>query len=154
MSSSDDDDDDDESSDDDVNDDEQKISMFAKMQRRRRRRQTSVKANGYHQTEEELANIRRKEYRIKVKGDDSRNVIPAPLESFKDLETLYGCSAVFDYTIRGVQMARADADSTTSDTDDVERRGGVGGGADWEREDARFFCYLYLCDSARGKMGG
>ena len=41
-------------------------------------------------------------------------------------------------------MARADADSTTSDTDDAERRGDVGGGADWEREDARFFVtYIY-----------
>lgn len=36
-------------------------------------------------------------------------------------------------------MARTDADSTASDTDDVERRGDVGGGTDWEREDARVF---------------
>jgi ATP-dependent RNA helicase DDX52/ROK1 len=87
----DDDDDDDESSDDDVNDDERKISMFAKNANAKKKK-ANLHSNGHHQTEEELANIRRKEYKIKVKGDDSRNVIPAPLESFKDLETTYGCS--------------------------------------------------------------
>ena len=88
SSSDDDDDDDDESSDDD---DEQKISMFAKNAKTKKKK-ANLHSNGHHQTEEELANIRRKEYKIKVKGDDSRNVIPAPLESFKDLETTYGCS--------------------------------------------------------------
>ena len=88
SSSDDDDDDDDESSDDD---DEQKISMFAKNAKTKEKK-ANLHSNGHHQTEEELANIRRKEYKIKVKGDDSRNVIPAPLESFKDLETTYGCS--------------------------------------------------------------
>jgi len=91
LSSSDDDDDDDESSDDDDDDDEQKKSMFAKNAKTKKKK-ANLHSNGHHQTEEELANIRRKEYKIKVKGDDSRNVIPAPLESFKDLETLYGCS--------------------------------------------------------------
>lgn len=91
LSSSDDDDDDDESSDDDDDDDEQKISMFAKNAKTKKKK-ANLHSNGHHQTEEELANIRRKEYKIKVKGDDSRNVIPAPLESFKDLETTYGCS--------------------------------------------------------------
>tara|TARA_B100000475_G_C15017697_1_gene322962 strand:- start:1582 stop:1923 length:342 start_codon:yes stop_codon:yes gene_type:complete len=61
---------------------------------------------------------------------------------------------VFDYTIRGVQMARADADSTTSDTDDAERRGDVGGGADWEREDARFFVTYIYATREEERWGG
>ena len=94
LSSSDDDDDDDESSEsEDDDDDEQKmISVFPAKNAKTKKKKANLHSNGHHQTEEELANIRRKEYKIKVKGDDSRNVIPAPLESFKDLETLYGCS--------------------------------------------------------------
>ena len=93
-----DDDDDDESksrsNSDGDEDDEEKISMFATTTTTTKRDDKQVsKSNGYHQTPEELANIARKKYRIKVKGDDSRNVIPTPLESFKDLETMYGCSA-------------------------------------------------------------
>ena len=94
----DDDDDDDESksrsNSDGDEEDEEKISMFATTTTTTKRDDKQVsKSNGYHQTPEELANIARKKYRIKVKGDDSRNVIPTPLESFKDLETMYGCSA-------------------------------------------------------------
>jgi len=94
----DDDDDDDESksrsNSDGDEEDEEKISMFAATTTTTKRDDKQVsKSNGYHQTPEELANIARKKYRIKVKGDDSRNVIPTPLESFKDLETMYGCSA-------------------------------------------------------------
>jgi ATP-dependent RNA helicase DDX52/ROK1 len=67
-----------------------KISMFASAKKEKKANAKASKTN--HQTEEELANIRRKKYKIRVKGDDSRNVIPAPLESFQDLETTYGCS--------------------------------------------------------------
>ena len=76
------------SSDDDEGDD--KISMFGSAKKEKKANAKASKTN--HQTEEELANIRRKKYKIRVKGDDSRNVIPAPLESFQDLETTYGCS--------------------------------------------------------------
>ena len=51
-------------------------------------------------------------------------------------------------------MARADADSTTSDTDDAERRGYVGGGADWEREDARFFVTYIYATREEERWGG
>lgn len=51
-------------------------------------------------------------------------------------------------------MARADADSTTSDTDDAERRGDVGGGADWEREDARFFVTYIYATRQEERWGG
>ena len=67
-----------------------KISMFGSAKKEKKANAKASKTN--HQTEEELANIRRKKYKIRVKGDDSRNVIPAPLESFQDLETTYGCS--------------------------------------------------------------
>ena len=94
----DDDDDDDESksrsNSDGDEEDEEKISMFATTTTTTREMTNECQSQmDTTKRQRNSRTSREKKYRIKVKGDDSRNVIPTPLESFKDLETMYGCSA-------------------------------------------------------------
>jgi ATP-dependent RNA helicase DDX52/ROK1 len=85
-----------ESDDDEEEEEEEKIDLYHK---RSSGQTTTSQKDGKknaqkstsNQTEEELGNVMRKQYKIKIKGDD-RNLIPNPLRSFEDLVSSYGMS--------------------------------------------------------------